>query len=111
MAEIVSEDTGAKLTVNLIDPASTPINLAGCTVQYIFDVDNGGLLAKRTVSMTIVDAPTGKVEYQFVSSDLPRQTVKGRTTSIQRGEVRITDGAGKTRTSVELITLIVRNRL
>lgn len=100
MVDLVTGDTGSKLTVNCKDKTGSIISLTGSTVKlYWLDV-NGSLVSRN---MTIENAANGIVSYIFAANEIfaPKMIF----------EVEITDASGKIVTCLDKITLTVREQI
>lgn len=100
--EYVAGDTGSKLVATCRDSETKAlIALTGATVRVKYRVDGGAL---QTKAMTIlVPATNGKAEYLFLGGEL--------VAGVMRGEIEITDGAGKVITSLEPFLIKIRAKL
>ncbi len=60
-------DTKPPLAATIARVNGTPVDLTGATVQLVYWPVSGGAPVYR--SMTITDAPNGKVTYQWIADD------------------------------------------
>lgn len=100
MVDLVTGDTGSKLTVNCKDKAGAAIVLTGSTVK-LYWMNEAGTLVSRV--MAIDDALTGVVSYIFAATEIfaPKMVF----------EVEIMDSSGKIVTCLDKITLITREQI
>ena len=66
------DDTRIELGAQLIRPDGSVVNLAGLTVEFrlIKNSDGTDKVAQTGLNVTIVDAATGKVSYDFQAVDV-----------------------------------------
>lgn len=100
MVDLVTGDTGSKLTVNCKNKAGDAIVLTGSTVR-LYWMDVAGNLVTRV--MAIDNALTGVVSYIFAATEIfaPKMIF----------EVEITDSSGKIVTCLDKITLTSREQI
>mgnify|MGYP001549789444 CR=1 FL=1 len=100
MTDLVSGDTGSKLSVTVKDNAGAIVDLTGATVKFRW-LGNDNLI--KEVDAGVTDAPNGVVQYAFLAGDIIAPEMKI--------EVEVTDSGGLINTSVALIDLTVREQL
>ena len=98
---LVSGDTGSKLRVTCKDSATgAVINLTGATVIARWKTSTGTVVAK---TMTVTSPTGGTAEYQFAAGEIFAPAM--------RIEVEITDAGGAVITSVDFMTVYVRDQI
>lgn len=102
LIDYVAGDTASKHgPVTCKDKAGVVIDLTGTTVKLLYRIEGGAL---QTRTMTILSPATeGKVEYQFISTDL--------TEGVMVGAVEITDSGGKIVTETCTFKRVIRAKL
>lgn len=106
MADLVEDDTGSVVEFTLVNTKTkTPINLAGATVALRWTIDTGAPVQK---AMSILDATSGRVSYQFGVGEL---AVPSGTESAMRVNVVVTDAGGKVLTQRKPITYKIRKKI
>lgn len=106
MIDLVEDDTGTIVEYSLVNKQDkAPIGLAGATVVLRWTID-GGTPVQRT--MTILDAASGRVSYQFGAGELAVLT--GDRSSL-RLNVMVTDSGGNVLTQIRPITYVIRKKI
>lgn len=106
MADFVEGDTGSVVDYTVVNrQTKTPIDLAGASVVVRWTI-NGGAPVQQ--SMTIVDASSGRVSYQFGAGEL---AVPTGTESAMRLNVVVTDAGGKVLTQRTALTYKIRKKI
>lgn len=104
--DLVEGDTGTVLDFTVRNKQSaTAIDLTGATVTLRWTID-GGTPVQQT--MTLVDAPSGRVSYQFGAGEL---AVPTGDKSAMRLNVVVTDSGGKVVTQTKPITYTIRKKI
>lgn len=104
--DLVEDDTGTVVDYTLVDKKTkAPIDLAGATVAIRWTI-NGGTPVQK--AMSLVDAASGRVSYQFVTGEL---AVPSGTESAMRLNVVVTDSGGKVLTQLRPITYTIRKKI
>lgn len=101
MIDFVEADTQPTLELTFRDRVTKVLqNLTGTTVTLRWKIESG---AKVERAMTITDAVNGVAEYQFATGELTPGTFQYEAT--------ITDGTGRTLTTLMIQLLEVRARI
>jgi hypothetical protein len=106
MATLVEDDTGTVLDYTVRNKKTNePINLTGATVRVRWTIDGGSPVQK---DMTIVDATSGRVSYQFGAGEL---AIVSGDKSAMRLNVVVIDAGGKVLTQVTPTTYTIRKKI
>jgi len=99
MTDAVSGDTGTKLTAIVKDTNAAVVDLTGATVRLRWLNET----VVTTVTATITDDAAGAIEYLFLAGELiaPGMDI----------EVEVEDSGGLINTSLEVISLVVREQI
>ncbi len=108
MADLVSGDTGSKLTVTIKDSSGAVQDVTSGTVKmrYRYEKKRGEWSAPKEVTMTKEDAANGVVSYTFAAADL---SVENNDQGAFEADVFWDDGT--ILTSKNKITLTVRGKV
>jgi hypothetical protein len=96
---VAGDNTELRRTLRKFSDSSI-IDVTGATVKLYYSIDGG---AVQTRTMTLLDAPNGRVKYKFALTDL----IYGRFV----GEIEITDSSGNIHTCDPKIEFNIVDRL
>ncbi len=101
MADLVTGDTGSKYQITASDnETGAVIDLTGATLRLRWEDETGTV---QTRTMTTLVATDGTAEYQFLAGEIISGTM--------RFETEITDSSGYVISSLDLISLVVREEM